>query len=419
MSTLRAMADATAPLARAIDAVVAGADLTPPDVATLLPGLRALGPAAAPLAGEDVVDVATVVDVLRRRPGLLDTDPADADGLVVSVAVDDDFVDPRGAPIAVRAARAVVDAAVLALEAKKLAFGLTAPPAALKSAFVSPDEARATLLALRGLDDRVAVASSSSSSGWAAALPPDREVHVVAGAAARRVLDLLAPSVRRLRVELALAGRRGAVIDDDDVYRGLLRLHAADPATVDERRARDAEEGVVEVDDGAGFVVDATALLEDLVDRRARGLVLPLKKARVGIVGVVDPLDLGRVLRGLADDGVTVRSLQLLVPATVGDEHDDDVDTVGAVVDAGSGHVWPGAAATATLSLPWLGLAPAGVAADEGAFTLLQAAAAAGLDGVLTTTPRLQRVVGDDSGAGLAALARMVQVKARQGAWER
>lgn len=408
MSTLRAMADASAPLVRAIDAVVAGAALDPGDVAALLPPLRALAPACAPLAGDDVVDVATVVDVLRRRPGLLDGDPADA-----VVAVTDDPVDPRGAPIAVRAARAVVDAAILALEAKKLAFGLTAPPAALKAAFTSPDEARATLLALRGLEDRVAVASSCSTPGWAAGLPPDREVHVVAGAAARRVLDLLAPSVRRLRVELALAGRRGAVIDDDDVYRGLVRLHAADPATVDERRARDAEEGVVEVDDGAGFVVDAMALVEDLVDRRARGLVLPLKKARVAIVGVVDADDLERVLRGLADDGITVRSLQLLVTATVGDERDDDGDMVGAVVDAGSGHVWPGATATATLSLPWLGLAPVGFAVDEGAFTLLQAAAVAGLDGTLATTPRLNRVVGDHSGAALAAVARMVQVRAR------
>jgi hypothetical protein len=212
-------------------------------------------------------------------------------------------------------------------------------------------------------------------------------------------------------VELALAGRRGAVVDDDDVYRGLVRLHAADPATVDERRERDAEEGVVEVEGGAGFIIDAVGLVEDLVDRRARALILPLKRARVVIIGVVDPADLPRVLRGLADDGIPVRGLQLLVPASHGE--DDGEDEPGATVDAASGHVWPGAPATATLSLPWLGLAPAGAAADEGAFTLLQAAAAARLDGTVTTTPSLRRVVGDDSAPALAALARIVTLKAR------
>jgi hypothetical protein len=413
MSTLHAMADAIAPLVRATDAVAAGVDLAAADVSALLPALRMAAGRCAPLAGADVVDVATVVGILQRRPGLLDGDGTDP----VVIDVDHDPVDPRGAPRAVRAARAVVDAAVLALEAKKLAFGLVAPPAALKASFASPDEARATLLSLRTLDDRIVVAASSvAAPSWAAAMPPDREVHVVAGAGARRVLDVLAPSVRRLRVELALAGRRGAVVDDDDVYRGLQRLHGADPATVAERRAADAEEGVVEVDDGAGFVVDATALVEDLVDRRARGLVLPLKKARVGIVGVVDPADLGRVLAKLADDGVVVRSLQLLVPATIADDdttHEGGTDIgPGAVVDAASGHIWPGARATATLSVPWLGLATDGVAVDEGAFTLLQAAAAASLE-VGLLPPRLLRVVGDDSVASLAALARMVQVKAR------
>jgi hypothetical protein len=407
MSTLRAMADAAAPLVRAVDVVAAGAAIDPVDVTALLPALRALSPACAPMAAVDVVDVATVVEVLRRRPGLLDGGPGS-----VGVDVDGDPVDPRGAPRAVQAARAVVDAAIVALEAKKLAFGLTAPPAALKVAFASPEEARATLLALRGLDDRIAVAPSSSSSpSWAPTLPADREVHVVAGAGARRVLDLVAPSVRRLRVELALAGRRGAVVDDDDVYRGLVRLHAADPATVDERRERDAEEGVVEVEGGAGFIIDAVGLVEDLVDRRARALILPLKRARVVIIGVVDPADLPRVLRGLADDGIPVRGLQLLVPASHGE--DDGEDEPGATVDAASGHVWPGAPATATLSLPWLGLAPAGAAADEGAFTLLQAAAAARLDGTVTTTPSLRRVVGDDSAPALAALARIVTLKAR------
>ena len=40
MSTLRAMADAIAPLVRATDAVAAGADLAAADVSALLPALR-------------------------------------------------------------------------------------------------------------------------------------------------------------------------------------------------------------------------------------------------------------------------------------------------------------------------------------------------------------------------------------------
>jgi hypothetical protein len=47
----------------------------------------------------------------------------------------------------------------------------------------------------------------------------------------------------------------------------------------------------------------------------------------------------------------------------------------GAIIDAASGHQWPGTAARATVSFPWLALAPADVAADEGAFALQQAAA--------------------------------------------
>lgn len=422
MSTLRSMAEATAPLARAIAAVAGGASLEGDEVMALGPVLRAVGPACCPGAALDVIDVATLMGILQRRPGLLDPE-----------ADDDVTIDPeqplaaRGEGPGLRAARAVVDAAVLALEARKLAFGLVAPPAALKVAFASPDEARAVLGAVMALDARLRVAGASPGLSWSPSLPPDREVHVVAGSAARRVLDVLSPSVRRLRVELALAGRRGAVVDDDDVYRGLARLHDSDHATVAERRAADAAEGVLEVDDGGGFVIDSASLVEDLVDRRARSLLLPFKKARVAVIGVVDAADLGRVLGHLQRAGRPPRTVQLLVPSTASPARDDDPagpDHPGAIVDVASGHVWPGLPSSspspsppsssrgATLSLPWLGLLPAGVLGDEDAFTLLQACARAALDGPLPP-PGLARVVADDSAAALQALATMVQVRPR------
>jgi hypothetical protein len=420
MSSSLAVATALAPVARAIDAVVCGEALDPHVVDSLLPSLRALPLAAAPLAGADEIDVGALVEIVRRRPALLQ--PTNDDG-PVWLDVEAGALDPRGSPRATRAARTVLDAVVVALEAKKLAFGLTAAPAALKAACSTPDDARALLRSVHALEARVGVSPSPPSSTWTAAIPADREIHVVAGGVGRRLVDLLSPAVRRLRVELALAGRRGGVIDDDDVYRGLERLFESDPETVLERRAHDATEGVIEADDGGGFVVDAAALSEELVDRRARGLIAPLKKARVTIVGVVDPSDLGAVLAGLGADGHTVRSLQLLVPATRGasdtnnnnnNDNDSDLDPDdGAIIDAASGHLWPGAAVSATLSVPWLALAPAGVAADEGAFALQQAAARWRLADPTAGAARLSRSVDDDSDVALEALAGMVAVRAR------
>lgn len=417
MSSSLAVATALAPIARAVDAVVCGEALDPHVVDSLLPSLRALPLAAAPLAGDDEVDVGALVEIVRRRPSLLQ--PRNDDG-PVWLDVEAGALDPRGSPRATRAARTVLDAVVVALEAKKLAFGFTAAPAALKAACSTPDDARALLRSVHALEARVGVSPSSPSSAWTAAIPADREIHVVAGGVSRRLVDLLSPAVRRLRVELALAGRRGGVIDDDDVYRGLERLFESDPETVLERRAHDATEGVIEADDGGGFVVDAAALSEELVDRRARGLIAPLKKARVAIVGVVDPSDLGTVLAGLTADGHTVRALQLLVPATRGasdtnnSDNDNDLDPDdGAIIDAASGHLWPGGAATATVSVPWLGLVPASVAADEGAFVLLQAAARWSLANPPSVATRLVRRTHYHTGAALRALAAMVAVRTR------
>jgi hypothetical protein len=421
-SSSLAVAAALAPIARAIDAVMCGEALDPTVVDSLLPTLRALPLAAAPLAGADEVDVGALVQIVRRRPALLQQ--SDDHG-PVWLDVEAGALDPRGTARAIRVARSVLDAVVVALEAKKLTFGFTAVPTALKAAFSTPEDARALLLAVRALDGRVGVSSSSPPSTWTATVPADREIHVVAGAVGRRLVDLLSPAVRRLRVELALAGRRGGVIDDDDVYRGLERLFESDPDTVSERRAHDATEGVIETDDGGGFIVDTAALNEELVDRRARGLIAPLKKARVAIVGVVDPSDLGAVLAGLGADGHAVRSLQLLVPATRGtrantddERHDDEqhdhanVDD-GAIIDAASGHLWPGTATRATVSSPWLALAPTDVAADEGAFALQQAAARWRLVHPSAGPVRLFRSVDDDSDVVLQALAAMVALRAR------
>jgi hypothetical protein len=350
-----------------------------------------------------------------------------ADGDLV-IAVDDAGVvaglDPRGVPAGHRAARALMDACVVSLEAKKLAHGMTATPSSLKASFASPDEARTLLTAVAGLaSSSVLVQPSASSSSlsslssslaaWTlAGVPSDRPLHLVVGGGARRLLDVLAPSVRRLRVELALVGRRGAIVDDEDVYRGLRRLHATNANTVTERRAKDADEGLGEHDSGAVFVVDALRLSEDTVDRRARSLVQPLKRARAIIVGVVDHGDLAALLRALVDSGRGIQSVQVLAPTVVGEPAAiDDGDDV--VVDAATAHVWLAGTATpamATLSLPWLGLLPADVGGDDGAFAALQAVARARLMDGSIPSGRLRRAIDDDSTAALAALAAMVAV---------
>jgi hypothetical protein len=429
----RTLIDAQPTIAPLIGALTTLLQGHPVDVGDLLPVVRAARTTAYAGAGADTVDAVALVDVLRRHPSLLTA----ADGDLV-IAVDDAGVvaglDPRGVPAGHRAARALMDACVVSLEAKKLAHGMTATPSSLKASFASPDEARTLLTAVAGLASSSVLVQPSaslssllslSSSSLAASLsawtlgrvPSDRPLHLVVGGGARRLLDVLAPSVRRLRVELALVGRRGAIVDDEDVYRGLRRLHAANANTVTERRAKDADEGLGEHDSGAAFVVDALRLSEDTVDRRARSLVQPLKRARAIIVGVVDAAELEALLGALVEDGRGIQSVQVLAPTVVGEpvaiaiDDGDGGDDV--VVDAATGHVWLAGTATpamTTLSLPWLGLLPADVGGDDGAFAALQAVARARLMDGRIPSGRLRRVIDDDSTAALAALASMVAV---------
>lgn len=263
------------------------------DVGPLLWHWRQLRPRAHPGGKDDAVDVAALVDVLGRRPDAL-TAPL--------LAIDDD---PRGRPLRQQLSRALADACILGLEQQKLRHGLTVPAATLKQFFASPDVARDTLVAVRD----AAVPAVAVGSVVVSGKDVPAGAHVVAGAVARRLQDLLSPYVRRLRVDLALLGRDGpadkARVDDDDVYRGLARLNARAPACVDERRGHDDEFG----DDGRVFVVDCARLKEDEVDRRARSLIAPLRKAGVVIVGVVDVAVLSACLR-------QPRSVQLLCPAS-------------------------------------------------------------------------------------------------------
>jgi hypothetical protein len=390
-----------APIAGAVVALLRGDDV---DVDALLPAWRALSPACHPLAGGDVVDVAALTRVLARRPGLL---VGGATPVVVD-AIDDD---PRGGRADAAVARALADALVVRLESRKIAYGLTAPAPALRAAFADPETARQTLSAVRDLAG-IAIAAPTTTTSPAAlvgALGPlldaaggPRALHVVVGARVRRLFDLLSPYCRRLRVDLALAGRAaGGVPDDDDVYRGLDRLLAAAPATVVERRRADAAEGFV--DSGAGFVVDAARLVEDLVDRRARGLVAALKRARAVVVGVIDE----RMVDAL--DAVPA-STRVLVPGAGG--------SCGALVDGASGAVLPlhdveeGAP---SLSVSTSALAPVtpGLAVDEGGFAAAQALWRRRIDDPRWPVPGV--TVDDDvTRAALQALAAMVPAAPRR-----
>jgi hypothetical protein len=391
-----------APVASAVTALLQGHDV---DVDALLPAWRALAPACHPLANADVVDVAALTAVLARRPGLLGGGDDVGDGRGVVDVVDDD---PRGGRPAAAVARALADALTVTLESRKIGFGMAAPPAALREAFSDPATARDVLSAVRDLAGVTIATTTSSQESATAALTaalsatasPGRPVHIVAGAGVRRILDVLSPYCRRLRVDLALAGRApGAVADDDDAYRGLDRLVRAAAGTVTERRAADADEGFV--DTNAGFVIDAARLVEDHVDRRARGLVAALKRARVVVVGVVDEA-------ACAALDVVPASTRVLAAGTAD-------GALFALLDAATGAVLPlldvdhDADVTTSLSLPWRGLAPAAVqiGVDEGAYAAAQALWRRRLDDPRWPLPAV--VVADDaSRAALQALASMV-----------
>jgi hypothetical protein len=201
--------------------------------------------------------------------------------------------------------------------------------------------------------------------------------------------------VRHLRVDLALLGRRNGRIDDDDVYRGLTHLDAHDPACRHERNSADAAVGVRA--SGDHFVVDTTMLQEDLVDRRLRSLLAPLKKQRAVIVGVLDDAALPAVLV------LHPRPLQVLSTTNAA------TSASPTLLDAASGHVWPGSDGL-SLSLPSPLLFPvnAPFVVDDSAFSLVQAAARAAME---RGTPLPVVKLGDEASmVGAAAVAAMVPV---------
>ncbi len=369
-----------APVCRAVVALQEGGDV---DVEGLLWAWRRLQPRCHPGAASDAVDVAAIVDVLRRRPDVLGTPLA---------AVDDD---PRGSPFRQQLARALADACILGLERQKLQHGLRATAAALRQAFASPDDARATLQALA---DSAPVELALAVAPVAPPLPPvgrGKDLHVVTGAGARRLFDVLSPYVRQLRVDLALLGRNGAVVDDDDVYRGLHLLNARAPGCVQERRDHPAEPR----DDGGVFVIDAAQVQEESIDRRARALLAPLKKANVVVVGVVDALLLPSVLAWRP------RSVQVLAAST----HTGSPATLG---DAAHGAVLPlDGDGPLSWSVPWLGLLPAAVDGDEDAFLACTVAWRARIDDEQVPIASVRLAGNEPSAAALAALSALVPIR--------
>lgn len=380
---------ALSPLAMAVEALCGGHVV---DVEALLAAVRATPIAGYPGAAADIVDVPAILDVLSRHPHVNEhAQHLDDDGLLyLAAATDDD------APRRHRASRLLVDGIVLALESRKLQWGQRPAPAALKAHFASPDDARAVLSSLATLPplrlhpvDNVVVARNPPSVG------ADRVVHVVVGHAAQRLFDMLSPAVRHLRVDLALLGRRNGRIDDDDVYRGLAHVDAHDPACRHERNSADASLGVRTF--GDHFVVDTAVLQEDLVDRRLRSLLAPLKKQRAVIVGVIDDDALPAVL------WLQPRTLQVVSTCT------GPTSSSPTLLDAASGHVWPGADGL-SLSLPSPLLFPvsAPFVVDDSAFALVQAAARAATE---RGTPLPVVKLGDEaSTVCLAAVAAMVPV---------
>lgn len=356
-------------------AVDGGADVVSVD--DLLWPWRQLRPRAHKGAGDDAVDVKALVDVLARHP----------DALVSPLRPIDD--EPRGRPLRQQLARAVVDACVLGLEQQKLRHGMTAPAASLKQAFASPDVARDTLVAVRD-----AAVPSVDVGAVAVDVAVPAGAHVVAGVVARRLQDLLSPYVRKLRVDLALLGRAGAVVDDDDVYRGLAVLNDREPGCVAERRADAGEFG----DDGRVFVVDCARLVEDHVDRRARSLIGPLKKAGVVVVGVVDASALAACLNA-------PRSVQILAPSTT-------TRRPRAVYDPGGAVVACGGADDAVGSVVDVGFVPDGVdVCVDAAFCWSVVARAVVADAAVPWPTIRLAAAADESAVALEALAAMVPAR--------
>jgi hypothetical protein len=361
------------------------------DVAGLLWAWRALAPRVHPWAASDVVDVDALAGVLARWPGA-------TAGAAFVVGGDLGVVDVRAVTVFDRAARALADACTLGLEQEKLRHGLSAPAAALKAHFASPDAARATLMAVRDADVPVVAGVDVDIR---VDVDVDRDALVVVGAGALRVYDLLSPYVRRHKVDLALVGRHGSAVDDDDVYRGLAALFARAPEALAERRAVEAEVGFV--DGGGVFVVDVDALREDDVDRRARSLVAPLKRAHKGaaLVGVVDVALLPAVLRQLS----RVKAVRGLCRGTTSSHPR-------AFVDAADRGTYGFGADASLRSLPSLLLGSVDEDGVVGAVDVAAAAAAFGVDrgavDVVAVAADADR--DDDSAAGLAALAAVVAV---------
>ncbi|MDP2341148.1 MAG: hypothetical protein Q8O67_09330 [Deltaproteobacteria bacterium] len=377
-----------APICRAVDALHEGDAV---DVEGLLWAWRRLAPRCHPGAASDVVDVASLVEVLRRR--------ALGDPIL---AVDDD---PRGSPRRQQLARALADACVLALERQKLKHGMTASSSSLQACFASPEDARATLQALA--DSEPVVVDAGVFEPPEAPVPllaaiSGKELHVVAGGGARRLHDVLSPYVRRLRVELALLGRNGAVVDDDDVYRGLELLNAREPRCVAERRAAEP------FDDAGFFAIDTARVPEEGVDRRARALIGPLKKANITVVGVVDVLLLPCLL------ALRPASVQVLASSTAGPARPR------ALLEGARGAVWPTAVSSGghdgdgscSISVPWLGLLPVNVDGDEDAFWGCNLVARARVDDEHVPAPVVGLVSDSQRSAGaLEALAAIVPVR--------
>ncbi|HEY1099733.1 MAG TPA: hypothetical protein VGF99_12440, partial [Myxococcota bacterium] len=365
-------------------------------VAPLLPVVRAARIGAYPGAADDVVDVDAIVDVIARHRWLL-ARAADAP-VVLSAAdgSDDDSIRRH------RATRLLIDALVLGLEAQKLRWGLRPDLSQLKRAFVDGDEARHVLGVVAALPDDLRVrALPPASFAKAPSIAADRQVHVVVGPLVRHLTSMFSSAVRRLRVDLALLGRQAGVVDDDDVYRGLALLDAREPRCRAERRLQDVDDGVV--DDGRFVVVDPLKLREELVDRRLRSLLTPLKRARAVIVAVADDIDVDQAL------ATTPTSVQIVVAGSARSR-------TPWLVSAGNGALLPanGDAADVehgtSLSLPSPLLARPFADADDGAWSLLTGVLAARLVMPLPA-PRVH--VGDDvSAVCLDAVAAMVALPA-------